>query len=85
MSSRDHIELEDSEDVEEEGVESGRSMVEKLAEMDLRGGGQRVISVPWWPGWNLAKEAMVEALLGPECRIISGLPVLEEGSFWSVR
>lgn len=52
------------------------STVEKFADTALGTGGQRVISVSAVTGWNFAYERTVLALLGPECRIRSGLPTL---------
>ena len=60
--------------------------MEKLAETDLGGAGQRVMSVNSATEWNLAREMTVEALLGPEWRIMSGLTLLmmDAGSLWIV-
>lgn len=60
---------------------------EKFAEMGFGAGGQRVISVALVTEWNFARERGVFALVGPECRIMSGRAVLigDVGlSFWIV-
>ena len=55
-------------------------------EMDVAAGGHRVSSVLEVTEWNLAKEMILEAWLGPEWRMISGraVPRSDIGSFWMV-
>ena len=51
------------------------------------GSGQRVISVLCVTGWNVAKDIMAVDLLGPACRIMSGLGEVTGGgelSCWIV-
>jgi hypothetical protein len=73
-------------DVGREKLVTEKSVLEKFEDIGLGAGGQSVMSVLSVTEWNLAYDIMVEALLGPECRRTSGLPVLVSviGSFWMV-